>query len=724
MRDDAIAITGLGLVSAAGRGLDVFWDSCAARRSHLRDLSQMDSRDLVMGRGGEVPEEFFQGCTPEERAESMAAAALEDALSMARFGSRRNGELAGTGLPVGLALGTALGSSESVESAARRPGPQDVSSTTWQRAPLNRLTRGLARRFELAGPQWTFSVTCVSGLYAIEQATADLQFGRASAMLCGGIDTLSLFMQSGFCSLRALSLSGEVRPFDRGHDGIVLGEGAAFLVLELLSAAHARGARVLGVLAGNRLVSDASHMTSPDASGRGMAEAIVGALDDAGLEAGDLACITPTAVGSPVYDGMQSRAILDTLGAVGTRIPVTTWEPVVGHALASTGVLGIVHATLAMNRGEVLPTFGLEDRDEDCRLDYVLDVARPLEGEAILALTVGFGGQNGATIVRRVPDKLRPEVEGLETAVPPSCARIVAAHVVGGVRETAEGGGVAVLEAERVAEMFPGRWNGRRELPRGVDVLVGAIAGAAEEAGWWQPGTADLMDGGLIVGTDYQSLCVASRYARDLAEEGPAGISPGDFLYSLPSSAAAVVGILFGLRDYQATLSGGGQSGFLALCHGLDRLTRGKVSRMVVGVLSLVTPEMAVALRELGHVVGEEAPDVEMAVAFCLEAVTEPDRGGATLRFDSVSSARSSVGDPDEQKRGGNVPRFPHNTEAWLDDLSPGHRSLAAPSLLALLRACQRSSEEGVPELSLTQRDPNEDQLVTLGLEPGGIRED
>lgn len=388
--EPAIAITGIGLVSAAGRGVEALWQALCRRESHLVELSQIDTEGLVMARGGEVPPGDLPGEDGDDRALRMALHSTDEALRHARMspeGAARTG----------LALGTALGSIETLEKLVE-DGAAD-SGASWARVPPEQLSIEVARRLGLGGPRWTFSVTCVSGLYALEQAVADLRLGRAEAMVVGGLDTLSRSMQSGFCSLRALSPSGALRPFDPEHDGIVLGEGAACVVVELLDRARERGAPVLGILRGRSLRSDATHLTSPDATGQGMAEAILEAMEGSGLGEDDLACITPTATGSPIYDLMQSRAVRRALPRRGASIPVTTWEPVTGHALASTGILGLVHAALLLGHREIQPAFGLEGLAEGCELDYVLERPRPLKGRGVLALTVGFGGQNGVSLL-------------------------------------------------------------------------------------------------------------------------------------------------------------------------------------------------------------------------------------------------------------------------------------------------------------------------------------
>lgn len=390
-----MVVSGVGLVSAAGIGCEAFWDAFRGGRSQLRRLEQMPTEGLAMDRGGEVRspllDESWNG-PAADRALKMASLAVDEALERAQLASRTDDD---RGLRIGLALGTALGPVQSLESIA---GGGD-GDATWPGVPLHRLTLAIAQRHGLYGPRWTFSVTCASGLYGLEQALADLRFGRADAVLCGGLDTLSRFMQSGFCSLRALSSSGRLRPFQPGHDGIVLGEGAAFVLLETESSARRRGVAVLAQLVGNRLVSDATHLTSPDATGRGMAQAIRLALEEAGLDVGDIGCITPTANGSVVYDEMQSRAVIDALGDGAREIPVTTWEPIVGHVLAGTGILGLVHGALVLHRRQILAIPGVDAIDSRCQLRYLRGDHHELAGRAVLCLTVGFGGQNGATVL-------------------------------------------------------------------------------------------------------------------------------------------------------------------------------------------------------------------------------------------------------------------------------------------------------------------------------------
>jgi 3-oxoacyl-[acyl-carrier-protein] synthase II len=237
------------------------------------------------------------------------------------------------------------------------------------------LTADLAGRAGFGGPLGTYTVTCASALYALEQACAELALERAPAMVCAGLETLSRTILAGFCALDALSkTAGPGAPSPA--DGIVLGEGVCAVLLEPLDAARARGARVRGVIAGRGLRSDGVHMTSPDAEGVGMRLAIEQALDEAGLAPAGVERITLTAPASPGYAAMYESALGAVFGA-GWPARSTSWEPAVGHLLGASAAMGLAFATELL-AGALGPA-----------------------PDTVLALTVGFGGLNGATLVSR-----------------------------------------------------------------------------------------------------------------------------------------------------------------------------------------------------------------------------------------------------------------------------------------------------------------------------------
>jgi 3-oxoacyl-(acyl-carrier-protein) synthase len=346
---DPLTITGRGVVCAAGAGVEAF-AAAPARPTTLSDLPPELRAGLPVGFGGRVGDDLV-GDDPAQRAVRLGGLAVEEAL--------READLDPSQRRVGLVLASALAGTERAELAAADEAP--TADALRALAPPA-LTRELCQpRGLLAGP--ALSVTCASGLYALEQAALDLALGRLDAVVALGLETLSRYVLAGFCALEALSTSADPDQ-PSPTDGIVLGEAACAVVLE-----GAGAARPLARIVGRGLGADATHVTSPAADGRGMTAAIQAALTDAGLPAAAVGRISLTAVGSPAYQAMYEAALAPRLPDWRQR--AGSWEPAVGHLLAASTPAGLVDATLALAR----------------------------DPAPVLALTVGFGGLNGATLV-------------------------------------------------------------------------------------------------------------------------------------------------------------------------------------------------------------------------------------------------------------------------------------------------------------------------------------
>ena len=391
----------------------------------------------------------------------------------------------------------------------------------------------------------TYSVTCVSGLCAVERARSAIA-GGAPAALVLGVETLSRTIQGGFCALEALSLSAS--PSDPSpQDGIVLGEAACALLLEPAVPGQA-------ALLGQGLVADACHATSPDRSGQGMREAVELALTEAGLAVGDLGWIALTASGSPVYAATYAGALDSLWGGEAWRERVVDWEGSVGHLLAASGPVGLL---------------------------YELERAREVPG---LALTVGFGGLNGASVV----GPARPGPSRTGEAAP---GRRVRVHALATASE-----GAPDLE-----DAFPGRWDPRRRIPAEVAPLAEAARQALGSLGRWEPGRT-LPELALVIAVDNHGERAAARFGSALERERPC--SPAVFLNSLPSTPATTLSLLLGARGYQATLNAGPRGGAAALEEARWLVSQGVAPCVLAGALS-VSPEGNQTLAAL--VVVEEA---------------------------------------------------------------------------------------------------------------------
>jgi 3-oxoacyl-[acyl-carrier-protein] synthase II len=251
-----------------------------------------------------------------------------------------------------------------------------------------------------AGRVATAASACASGSHAVWDAVMMLRRGDVDVALCGGVCTpITRAMMPGFSILSALTTNnadpkGASRPFDRGRDGFVMAEGCSLLVLETLDHALARDARILGEVLGVGIASDSYRLTDPEPEGRGMAAAMRGALDDAGLRADDVDYINAHGTSTKLNDAAETRAIKVVLGERAHRVPVSSCKSMFGHLIHAAGTTEAIACFQAIRRGIIPPTINLHDPDPDCDLDYVPHVAREQRVRIALNNSFGFGGQN------------------------------------------------------------------------------------------------------------------------------------------------------------------------------------------------------------------------------------------------------------------------------------------------------------------------------------------
>lgn len=374
-------VTGCGVVSPLGVGVPAFRDALVAGRSAVRPLAGFPADDLSPANGAEVP----LPADDPDRAGDFALRAAAEALADAGLDGR---------LPprTGVALGTTLGGMRLFEAwdAGTLAGP------ALRAVPYFAPAARLARAFGCRGPVATPQLACASGTWALALAATWIRAGRADVVLAGGTDLLCRFVVAGFNALRATA--PEARPFDRDRRGLVLGEGAAVLVVESAAAAARRGARVRVRLAGVGAAGDAMHMTAPDRDGRGAARAMSAALVDAGLEPGDVGFVSAHGTGTPYNDAMEAVAIGRVFGP--RAVAVNSIKGAIGHTLGAAGAFEAVLCVGVLESGVIPPTAGLEHPDPACAaLDLVQGAARAVPVRACLSTSSGFAGANAALVL-------------------------------------------------------------------------------------------------------------------------------------------------------------------------------------------------------------------------------------------------------------------------------------------------------------------------------------
>ena len=262
-------------------------------------------------------------------------------------------------------------------------------------------------RFGLKGPNFATVSACASSSNAIADALMLIQRGAADVLLTGGAEaSITMTGFAGFCASRALSTRNDEpqkasRPFDKDRDGFVMGEGAAILILEELSHARARGARIYAELLGMGMSADAYHITAPSPDGDGAARSMKAAIEDAGLTPDDIDYINSHGTATDLGDIAETMAVKTVFGEHAYRIPT---KSIFGHMLGAAGAAELVATILQIGHGTIHPTINLENPDPQCDLDYVPNKARPADIKYALSNSFGFGGHNTTLAVGRLED--------------------------------------------------------------------------------------------------------------------------------------------------------------------------------------------------------------------------------------------------------------------------------------------------------------------------------
>ncbi len=394
-----VVVTGTGAVTAAGIGVEPFWQSALEGRSHLApangSLAARFGR-LSVGRAPLPPE------AEGERAGAAAILAAREAIHGAGLEARvRSSSVAGDVLPAdaGLVLGTCLGGmqpaldwiSDVTEADSTGADAPPFPPEAGLAAPARRVGRACG----LLGPILTVSTACSSGAVAIAEACAWIRDGGADLMLAGGAESLTPFVLSGFAILQALT-PGLMRPFDRRRDGLALGEGAAIIVLEEREAARRRRAPILAEILGTGTSADAHHMTAPAPDGEGLGRAIEAALAEARLDASSVGFVNAHGTGTVQNDRAEAAALRRLFRRNGGA-PIDAVKPVTGHTLGASGGLETILCLRAIRSGLVPPTIGCEEPETD--LDIVRGGPRRGGPTTALSLSCGFGGHNVALVV-------------------------------------------------------------------------------------------------------------------------------------------------------------------------------------------------------------------------------------------------------------------------------------------------------------------------------------
>ncbi|MGH9861927.1 MAG: beta-ketoacyl-ACP synthase II [Candidatus Acidiferrales bacterium] len=409
-----VVITGVGVITAAGSNRDDFFRRLIEGRSATRRIQNLPPEAverLNCRIAAEVPgfnpgDHFSEKELDHlDRFSQFALVAARQAMADAGFENFREEQQP----RVGVCIGTAYGGTETLDSQyfslyarqAKRLPPLVIP-----RLMYNAATCQISMRYQARGPCLTPTTACSSGAHAIGEAFRFIQHGQADWMLAGGSDApLTYGVIRCWEGMRVLAPEGNdparaCRPFSRDRQGIVIGEGAAVLVLEEYEAARKRRATIYAEIAGYAANSDASHITQPSVAGPAAAMRL--ALADARLNPEDIDYINAHGTGTRVNDVVETRAIKEVFGEGAHKLPVSSTKSMHGHVMGASGAIELVATLEALRKGVIPPTANYTEPDPDCDLDYVANRAREKPLRAAVSNAFAFGGLNAVLVVKRI----------------------------------------------------------------------------------------------------------------------------------------------------------------------------------------------------------------------------------------------------------------------------------------------------------------------------------
>jgi 3-oxoacyl-[acyl-carrier-protein] synthase II len=405
-----VVITGMGLVTPLGTGVQATWEALLKGASGIRRITGFDASDYPCRIAGEVPDFDPLAYVDKKDVKRMdrftqfalasATMALDTAaLSISEEKAHRYGCLLGVGFG-------GMATLERNHESLLRAGPQRISPFFVPMLLANMASGHVCMRFGLRGPNSCVTTACAAGTHAIGEAYKIIQRGDADVMLSGGCEAaITPLALGGFCAMRALSTRNDAphqasRPFDKMRDGFVMGEGAGVLVLEELQQARQRGATIYAEVVGYGMSADAYHMTQPDPEARGVALCIQQALRDAGVAPYEVGYINAHGTSTPYNDKYETLAVKKVFGEHAYRLAMSSTKSMTGHLLGGAGGIEGVFTTLALYHGILPPTINWEAPDEDCDLDYVPNAARAMSIQVAMSTSLGFGGTNACVVFK------------------------------------------------------------------------------------------------------------------------------------------------------------------------------------------------------------------------------------------------------------------------------------------------------------------------------------
>ena len=406
-----VVVTGLGVVTPVGNNVNDFWVSLVAGKSGVDRLTAFDPARFDSKIAAEVKDYDPKATIPMKESRRMerfcqfGVTAAQEAFKDSGLDMSKEDPY-----EVGVLIGSGIGSLRIIEethSIYLERGPEKFTPFMIPLLIINICSGWVSILLGLKGPNLAVVSACATGTHAIGEAFRMIQHGQAKAMIAGGTEScITPLSIAGFCSLMALSRRNDdptkaSRPFDKGRDGFVMGEGAGIMVLESLDHAKQRGARIYAEMVGYGRTGDAYHMTAPDPEGAGATRAMAEALKDAKMNPEQVGYINAHGTSTQLNDKIETLAIKNVFKAAAKQVPVSSTKSMMGHLIGAAGGVEAVISVLTIHHNALPPTINYTEPDPECDLDYVPNTARQAKVDAALSNSLGFGGHNATVLFQR-----------------------------------------------------------------------------------------------------------------------------------------------------------------------------------------------------------------------------------------------------------------------------------------------------------------------------------
>ena len=409
--DRRVVITGLGLVTPLGIGVEETWAALCEGKSGIGEITRFDASGFDTKIAGEVKDFHPEDFLPKKEAKRIQSF-IAYAVAASRMALEDSGLIIDSANQdrVGVLTGCGLGGLQILEQTAailKKKGPKRVTPFFIPMMIGNMAPGMISIYLGAKGPNSSIATACAAGTHAVGDSFKIIKRGGADAMITGGVESvITPTCIAGFNAMKALSVRNHEpekasRPFDRDRDGFIVGEGSGILILETLEGAVKRGARIYAEICGYGMSGDGFHMAAPAPDGEGAARCMAAAIDDAGISYNAVDYINAHGTSTQLNDLYETQAIKSVFKEKALSLAVSSTKSMTGHLLGGAGGIETVFTALTIHEGIIPPTINLDNPDQDCDLDYVPNIARKTDVKLAMTNSFGFGGTNAALILSK-----------------------------------------------------------------------------------------------------------------------------------------------------------------------------------------------------------------------------------------------------------------------------------------------------------------------------------